>query len=337
MDLNQKIILFIISITTSLILSFFSILITRKLGFLDKPNIEKHKTHHAPVPLAGGIALFLSLIFVSVIYKFNFSPVSNLYLAIGFCIIFITGLLDDIYIFSASAKLLGQIFGSIFIIWGGISTLIFGGTFLDWAITLLWLVGIINAFNFLDGADGVILETGIILSGSLLVFTQLSSQKELQTFILSLFGILLGLLYFNARPAKMFMGDSGSQILGLLLAILTLQYNPLGNDRFSSWITPIVMMAIPIFDVTLVVYSRLRRHLPIYRSGLDHTYHRLLQRGYTDKSASTLIASLVFTSAIIAYVALKANRIIAYIILAALIVTAVYLIYLLDHKYQPKE
>ncbi|MCB2179917.1 undecaprenyl/decaprenyl-phosphate alpha-N-acetylglucosaminyl 1-phosphate transferase [bacterium] len=336
-EINSKIILFLISITTALVLSFFSILITTKLGFLDKPNIEKHKTHHVPVPLAGGIALFTSLVFVSAIYRFNFSPVSNIYLAIGFGIIFVTGLLDDIFIFSAAAKLIGQIIGSIFIILGGISTSIFGGTFLDWGFTLFWLVGIINAFNFLDGADGMILETGIILSGALIVFTQLSAQFELQTYVLSLFGILLGLLYFNIRPAKMFMGDSGSQTLGLLLAILTLQYNPLGHDRTSSWITPIVMMAMPIFDVTLVVYSRLRRHLPIYRSGLDHTYHRLLQHGLTDKLANTLITVLVFLSTILAYGALKANRIVAYLIFGGLIATSIYVIYLLDHKYQPKE
>lgn len=337
MEINQNLILFTISITSAFIFSYFSILVTRKLGFLDKPFIEKHKTHNAPIPLAGGIALFISLFFVSAIYDYKFSPINNIYLTAGFIIIFLVGLLDDIFIFSALVKLLGQIIGSILIISGGISTSIFGGTFLDWIITLFWIVGIINAFNFLDGADGVILNTGIILTGALIVFTQLSNQLELQRFIISLFGILLGLLYFNARPAKMFMGDSGSQTLGLLLAILTIQYNPLGNDRSTSWITPIVMMTVPIFDVALVVFSRIRRHLPIYRSGLDHTYHHLLQRGFSDKSASTLLAAAVLISAIIAYVILKVNLVLAYIMLAALIITCLYLIYRLDYKYHSKD
>jgi UDP-GlcNAc:undecaprenyl-phosphate GlcNAc-1-phosphate transferase len=195
----------------------------------------------------------------------------------------------------------------------------------------------VNAFNFLDGSDGMILETGGIILGSLVIFTQLTSQSILQVFVIALLGIVIGLLYFNVRPAKMFMGDSGSQTLGLLLAILTLQYNPLGHDRSSSWITPIIMMSIPIFDVTLVVYSRLRRHLPVYRSGLDHTYHRLLQRGFSPKAANAVLIFLVLLSSLIAYGALKANRYIAFATLAVLILTGVFLIYLLDHKYQPRE
>lgn len=304
---------------------------------MDNPNIERHKTHPKPVPLAGGLALFLSLSIVALSYREIFSPYINIYLIIGLCILFITGFLDDRWIFTPAQKISGQIVGSSFILAGGIFTSIFNGTAADWLITLFWLVGIVNAFNFLDGSDGMILETGIIILGSLVVFTQLSSQGMLQLFVISLLGIVIGLLYFNVRPAKMFMGDSGSQTLGLLLAILTLQYNPLGHDKTSSWITPIIMMAIPIFDVTLVVYSRLRRHLPVYRSGLDHTYHRLLQRGFSQKAANATLISLVLVSNLIAYGALKANRYIAFGTLAVMILIGVFLIYLLDHKYQPHE
>ncbi|MEJ2757382.1 MAG: MraY family glycosyltransferase [Anaerolineales bacterium] len=242
---------------------------------MDNPNIERHKTHPNPVPLAGGLALFLSLGVITLIYRNIFFPYINIYLIIGLSILFITGFLDDRFIFTPAQKLFGQIVGSIFIMLGGIYTTIFNGTTVDWLITLFWLVGIVNAFNFLDGSDGMILETGGIILGSLVIFTQLTSQ--------------------------------------------------------------IIMMSIPIFDVTLVVYSRLRRHLPVYRSGLDHTYHRLLQRGFSPKAANAVLIFLVLLSSLIAYGALKANRYIAFATLAVLILTGVFLIYLLDHKYQPRE
>ena len=245
-----------------------SILVSKRLGFLDKPQVEKHKAHTSPIPLAGGIALLTSLGISALIwgeYWNDFGVNSPIFLT-GLAIIFLVGLLDDIYIFSAPVKLLGQIIGSGIVIFSGFSIAIFQSAGINTIITLIWYVGIINAFNFLDGSDGMILESGLVISGFIVLFTQLSGQLSLQYFSIMLTGVLIGLLPFNIRPARMFMGDAGSQLLGLVLATIVLSYNPLGFDRTSSWITPLLMMSVPIFDVTLVVISRLRRKIPIARS-----------------------------------------------------------------------
>lgn len=334
---KYTILILICSIAISILFTIISTAVSKKLGFLDKPYSAKHKTHRSPMPISGGLSLWGSFALLFIFFQNEFSPLINTQVILGLVIIFITGLLDDIFIFPASIKLFGQIAGSGLIVSGGIITHLFNGGLPDWIITIFWLIGIMNAFNFLDGADGIILETALIISGSLIVFTLLSSQAMLNVFLFAFFGILLGLLYFNAPPARIFMGDSGSQTIGVVLAIVTLLYNPLGHDRYSSWITPIVMMFIPIFDVTLVVLSRIRRKLPIYRGGLDHTYHRLLQRGLTPRQANLLMSLLVLLSTIIAFGILKANQEISYLILGGLLLLGGYAIYRLDHHYQPKQ
>lgn len=330
-----NIILLFLAIIISAGVSWISIPIVKKIGLVDKPGTELHKIHKSPVPLAGGIALFASIFFFRLAFADEIRTDFNLYFLFGLAIIFATGVIDDIYILSPFKKISGQLIGSAFVILGGYSTTIFFGNPLDWLITIVWFTGTINAFNFLDGSDGLVLEIGITITGFLILFSQLSSQFELQTYSIVLLGILIGLLLFNARPAKMFMGDSGAQTLGLILAVFTLQYNPLGHDKYSSWITPIVMMAVPIFDVSLVVYSRVRRSHPIYRSGLDHTFHRLLQRGFSPRMANIILVIVTAATNLVAFGLLKTNRYLAYLILALCILGAGYLIYRLDRNYQP--
>ena len=332
----ERILLLVLAIIISGGFTWLSIIFSKRMGLVDRPGQEVHKIHKTPIPLAGGLSMFASLIFFCLLFSGETSANLNAYFFIGLTIVFMTGLIDDFYNLSPAKKILGQLVGSGIFVIGGYSTTIFFGNSLDWIITILWFTGIINAFNFLDGSDGLVLEIGIILTGFLILFSQLSSQQSLQTLNIVFLGVLIGLLFFNARPAKMFLGDSGAQTLGIVLAIFTLQYNPLGHDKYSSWITPIIMMSVPIFDVSLVIFSRARRKKPIYRSGLDHTYHRLLQRGFSPKIANIILVTLVVVSNLIAFGVLKTNRYLAYAVLAGCILAGGYLIYILDHDYQPK-
>jgi UDP-GlcNAc:undecaprenyl-phosphate GlcNAc-1-phosphate transferase len=339
MDQYPKLIILVVSTIISIPVTIFSIALSRRLGFLDKPEIEKHKAHKKPIPLAGGISMLITLGIILLLFGKYWADlgISSPLFVTGALIIFIIGLLDDIFIFSPPIKMLGQILGAALVIASGFSITLFLSPVINIGITLIWFVGIINAFNFLDGSDGMILECGIVIAGFSIIFTYLSGQPSLQIFTISLVGLLFGLLIYNFRPAKMFMGDAGSQLLGLLLAAIVLKYNPLGFDNTSSWITPILMMSVPIFDVTLVVISRIRRNTPITRGGLDHTFHRLVIKGVPPQYATIIIVATVMITNSLAHLTLIINRDYAYIVFGFAVITAILMIYWLEKSFQPQE
>ena len=334
-----KITILVVSLLISIPVTLASIFLSKKWGFFDQPQIEKHKAHAKPTPLAGGISLFITLFLVELIFGHQWADlgVHSGYFIAGAVVIFLVGLLDDIFIFSALIKFLGQLLGVVLVILAGFSISLFPNTIVNIAVTLFWYIGIINAFNFLDGSDGMILQAGIVITSFAFFFTNLSGQMSLQNFILAILGILLGLLIFNFRPAKMFMGDAGSQLVGLLLALIVLNYNPLGFDRTSSWITPVLMMSVPIFDVTLVVISRLLRKIPVAIGGLDHTYHRLVLKGIPPQFATILIVIAVAVTNGLAHLTLIIDRSYAYIIFAVALLIGGFLLIWLERTFQPEK
>jgi UDP-GlcNAc:undecaprenyl-phosphate GlcNAc-1-phosphate transferase len=325
----------IVSLIISIPMTYLVIVISKQLGFLDKPQVEEHKVHKNPVPLAGGISLFFSINIILLLFRNRWDSlaVTSLPFLIGLVVIFLVGLFDDIFIFKPPVKMLGQIIGAALLVYSGISISLFQNSLANILLTLVWFVGIINAFNFLEGSDGMILESGIIISAVASIFSGMSGQNSLQSFSLALIGLLCGLLVFNFHPARMFMGDAGSQLVGVLLATVVLLYNPLGFDPTSSWITPILMMSIPIFDVTLVVISRIRRNIPVVSGGLDHTYHRLVKKGIPSRFATLLIVLMVLVTNSLAHLTLVIQRSYAYFVLGVAIMAGILAIYWLEKTY----
>ena len=325
---TESLVILIVSIVFGALVSFPSIKIAWRLNLVDFPNSQPHKVHKNPTPLAGGIALFISLILINVFFYQRWDQFINVFSVSAVLVIFITGVIDDKYVLKPQNKLVGQSIASVLLIIGGFRTAIFPQfPYADIIITLLWFIGITNAFNFMDSTDGLVLEISIVISSALIIFTGLSEQFSLQLFSIGFLGILLGVLYFNARPAKLFLGDSGAQLLGMLLAVLTLTYNPLGHDNTSSWISPLLMLFIPVFDVTLVVISRLRKKIPFYQGNLDHTYHRLKRLGHSQVKATLTIIVLVVITNLFAYLILKIDRIFAYLIFVSILVAGAVVIW----------
>lgn len=291
--------IFIIMFLTSILLSPVLIRLAKKVNLLDYPASQKHKRHAVPIPLAGGGVIMVSLL-VLILLPFRSHLIINRYFVLSLVGIFAAGLWDDGKNMAPYQKLIGQMAVGIIMIMGGYQVVLFGSPVVDYGITLIWFIGVVNAFNFLDGSDGLVVGVGIIICGFLVLFSSLSLQPELQVFALALVGIFSGLLFFNARPAKLFLGDSGSQLIGLLIAVSALEYNPLGFDKSTSWIAPILMLFLPIFDVTLVVISRIRRKTPIYQGGLDHTFHRLVRMRFSPRQANYALYTLVFLSNLLA-------------------------------------
>jgi UDP-GlcNAc:undecaprenyl-phosphate GlcNAc-1-phosphate transferase len=186
------------------------------------------------------------------------------------------------------AKLLGQVIAAVILIACGVYIRIFESPefffsgsgllyrYLDWLLTILWVVGITNAFNFVDSMDGLAVGLGGMAAAFFILLTLDAEQSLLAQHSALIVGVCMGLYLYNAPPALLFLGDSGAQSLGLFLAALAISYRPQGAFQTSSWLVPVILLAVPIFDAVLVIVSRLRRKRPVYSAARDHTYHRLL-------------------------------------------------------------
>ena len=288
--LDQYVIL-LFGVIMALISGRISILLCQKNKIIDFPGRTPHAIHSVPQPLGGGIAIAISLAVILLLFRSEFnSEITKI--IIPALIIFIFGLIDDKKGLSASLKFFGQLLGTILIIVSGVRIQIFENTtffislisiwayWLDIFITLVWIIGITNAFNLTDSMDGVALGLANIASAFFLLACISSNQPQLATFSAMLLGIGLGLSLYNFYPARMFLGDSGAQMLGFILSIIGIWYTPLVSiNQNSSWFVPILILGIPIFDTCLVFISRFRKKMPFYKANLDHTYHRLITAG----------------------------------------------------------
>ena len=299
----------------SLVLGWAAIAFARRVGLMDIPGSLPHKTHGAPTALAGGITLVLALTIGGLI--FNFSMMRSLWnIFVPTAIVFLVGLWDDFRRLPAWIKLVGQVAASIVLISLGTTIHFVPHHFLgllpertnllaDWLITLFWMVGITNAFNFVDSMDGLVVGLSGIAISFLVLVTIGSPQVELLRLLTLMLGICAGLFFLNITPAHLFLGDSGAQTMGFLLAAIGILYTPPNYPQASSWFLPIIVLCVPIFDTCLVVFSRLRRRMPIYQAERNHTYHRLVDRGMDTTRAVITMQLAAIVLGCLAFIALN--------------------------------
>jgi len=240
------------------------------------------------------------------------------------------GMIDDRFHLRPRTKIVGQIGVAVLAMSFGIQVRITQNPWIDLPLTLLWMVGLVNAFNFVDSMDGLALGLSTIALAFFVLVTLDAGQAELASLAAAARGGTLGLYIFNATPAVLFLGDSGAQLLGFLLASIGIAYVPAGAGlpQGVSWFTPILVLGVPIFDTALVVISRLRHHRPVYQAHQDHTYHRLVAWGMHPSRAvlaMQLAAILLGLSAFIALnlTVLLANLLFGLIVLCGLITIGV--------------
>jgi UDP-GlcNAc:undecaprenyl-phosphate/decaprenyl-phosphate GlcNAc-1-phosphate transferase len=332
-------------IAISVVLCPLAIWIAERMDLLDVPGAAAHKQHTRPTPLAGGIALVLSLLVLMTIFRLWQKPYPGLLGAAA--IVFIFGLWDDAKGLSALQKLLGQILASVVLIASGVSVQFLFGlpipnvdptllTILNWLITIFWLVGITNAINLIDSMDGLALGISIIAFLFFVFATAVAHQSILAQFSGIFLGICVGMYTYNISPARLFLGDSGAQTLGFVLAVVAMLYTPYKLPQASSWFVPIMVLGVPIFDTTLVVISRIRNHRPIYQADLSHSYHRLVALGL-DPSRAVLVVHLVSLMLnLLAFIALYLGSLQANLLFGLVVLTGIVLIVLLERKYRPQ-
>lgn len=327
---------------TSILLAFAlgrpGIWLARRLGLIDVPGKSAHKQHHQPTPLAGGIILILCLPLVMLLWGMWDEELWDLFMGAG--IIFVFGLLDDRYGFNAPLKLTGQTIGAVVLVLNGFSVEFMHGlgiplernllATIQIFITIFWLVGITNAFNLTDSMDGLTAGLAAISAGFFMIVCLVSGQLALAQLSALLFGISFSLYALNMTPALSFLGDSGAQTFGFLLAGIAVKYTPPDAPQASTWFIPILFLAVPIFDTCLVILSRLRRRRPLFQADLGHTYHRLVKLGLPPRKAVFLIQMTAFLSCILAFIMISFEPLWANIVFFALLALGAFAILLME-------
>src|SRR5918912_770255 len=223
-------------------------------------------------------------------------PSRELFGILGGCaIVFAAGLADDLRALPPAAKLASQLGAAALVLATGLQVQIVGNDVLATALALLWLVGMTNAFNLLDNMDGLAASMAAIGCAYFAIDAVTTHPNRLVLVLALALGLAcLGFLPFNLRPrgpALVFMGDSGSQVLGFALAALGLSASwKAAGTTVATLLLPILVLAVPILDTTLVTIVRVLEGRPIYRGGRDHTSHRLVYRGLSEKRAVVLLA-----------------------------------------------
>jgi UDP-GlcNAc:undecaprenyl-phosphate GlcNAc-1-phosphate transferase len=284
---------FFIALVAALILVPSCRLAAIRLGFVAKPREDRW--HTRPIALLGGVAIGASLL-LALLLAGHIDRLGVLIVAAG--LMFAMGLADDIWSLKPATKLVVEIgVAALFLFFGYKLNWVNGVTF-DWMLTLIWIVGLTNAFNLLDNMDGLCAGTALAAGAAFLTtaIPVTPASLPLVQYLAALLGALLGFLVYNTYPASIFMGDSGSLLIGMSLAGLTLTLGPTtiagGQNVLSVIAVPVMVLLIPIFDTTLVTISRMLSGRPTSMGGRDHSSHRLVAIGLSERSAVMLLWGL---------------------------------------------
>lgn len=261
-----------------------------KIGAIDIPK-DKRRVHKKPVPLIGGLAIYLGTILS--ILLFLPKSQTNLGIIAGCTIIVILGIFDDKYELSAKIKLLGQLLASLVVVLSGVKiewlTNPFGDGMINIGVfaiplSIFWVVGITNAMNLVDGLDGLAAGIASISSGSLFVVSLLNGRYETAVITAAVTGAALGFLPYNFNPAKIFMGDTGAMFLGFVLSTVSIQ-GAVKSAAAIAIAVPILALGVPVFDTTFAIIRRVANKKPIMEADKGHLHHRLLALGLTQRQA----------------------------------------------------
>lgn len=294
-----------------------------KIGATDKPN--HRKVHQKIMPRIGGLAIYLSFAIGVLVMQPN--DEYHIPILIGSLIILITGIVDDVKEISPKIKLGGQILASVIVvIYGGLSVefinLPFGGQLnfgvLSIPITMIWIIGITNAINLIDGLDGLAAGVSSIALFTIAGMAFLFGNPYVMVMALILAVSTLGFLVYNFYPAKIFMGDTGALFLGFMIGVLSL----LGfkNVTFISLIIPIVILGVPISDTLFAIIRRLVNKQPLSSPDKSHLHHCLLRIGYTHRQTVLLIYLMAAMFGLAAFIFSVATLWVALILIAVILI-----------------
>lgn len=348
--------LFACSMAIALLATPLARRIAWKVGAIDKPGARR--INRNPIPRMGGIAIFLAIlggILIETLLGRAFGwpqllieegPFGNRYdyprIGIGFFLVFLTGLIDDLVTLSPKQKLLGQILGTCVTVSGGLTIDVIvnplsndgiGLGWLTYPITVIYLVAYTNIFNLIDGLDGLAAGIACIASVTMWVVSTMAGHLDAAALSLVLAGATLGFLRYNFNPASIFMGDSGSLLIGFVLGSISLM-SVQRIAGLTSIIVPLVIAGIPIIDTFSAIVRRGRAHVSIGQADKGHIHHRLMEEGFNQRQTVLFIyawtAILCMGSILMTQVTVIPRIVIFCILIASSIIFAMRL-----HLFQP--
>ena len=284
-----------------------------KVGAVDVPK-DARRMHSVPIPRLGGLAIAIAFLLTVLLFANVDEQMRGILL--GAVVILVLGVLDDCLTLRAWFKFLVQIFAAYLVTSHGCTIRYFSNPivtssvqYLDlgkWSvpITIVWIVAITNAVNFIDGLDGLAVGVSAISAATLLVIALLVAESNIAIVVAALLGACLGFLPYNFNPAKIFMGDTGSTFLGFILASLSIQ-GMFKLYAIISFAVPFLMLGIPIFDICFAIIRRLAKHQNPMKADRGHIHHRLIDMGFSQKQAVAItymltamlgLAAVVLTS-----------------------------------------
>ena len=290
-----------------------------RFGIVDRPD-GNLKRHREPVAYLGGLAIYLSfLLALSLTFSFS-KPVLGLLLAGS--LVVLLGLIDDLGQLTPWTKLAGQTVAVLVLLKSGIYIqLTWLSPALSLGLSVVWMLAVINAFNLIDIMDGLSAGTAAVAAATLLVVAELNSDAAAAVLLAALAGSCLGFLRYNFDPARIYMGDSGSQFLGLLLGALAMELAYTERNPLAA-VAPALILGVPLFDMLFVMYIRHLRGLPVMLGSPDHVALRLRRWRLTTRQ--TVVVSYAVTGglglAAVALTLLPARG--AQIVLAAVLLLA---------------
>lgn len=288
--MNQLLLMFLAAFAVSVICTPLAIKLAPKIGAVDVPK-DARRVHTKPMPRFGGMAIFIGTMAVIMAFLEKDSQLWGVILS-G-TLMYLVGVVDDLKGIPAKVKLLGQIACATILYcfsirittmanllpWG--PGLIRFPVVISFLVTVVWIVGVTNAVNLIDGLDGLAAGVCCIASLSIAYTAHLHDRMTTCSIMSALAGACVGFLMFNFNPAKIFMGDSGSLFLGYMLASVSLLGDtPLKSTTVLATLVPICVLALPLFDTTFAILRRLVTHRPIMEADRGHLHHRIMAIGW---------------------------------------------------------
>jgi UDP-GlcNAc:undecaprenyl-phosphate GlcNAc-1-phosphate transferase len=265
-----------------------------KLSLMDLPNMER-KTQTEPVPYLGGVAIALSITsitYAAVIFSDSYGTNISLitYAIAPALVLAMMGLLDDIRNLEPLPRLIFQTFigvlATLFFIEQGVIGSPSSNSILNFFICVFWIVAICNSINFFDNLDGGAAGSVAVSTLGIAIIAANQGQELVTALSVVTCGATVGFLLWNKSPAKIYMGDAGALFLGVLVAVLTIRLDPGITPLFNSLAILPMLLAVPILDTCIAVFSRLSRGISPFTGGKDHLSHRLMRKGFSKRGSA---------------------------------------------------
>lgn len=292
--MHSPLLLILVTFAMSAVLAVVCKRLGRALGIVARPKADRW--HRETIPMLGGVAIVVPVLIVAAVVGFTDPHVWMLLGGGG--VLAVVGLWDDVKPLRPQSKLSAQLVVAAAAAALGLQLTPTGLPPIDMVITLLWIVGVTNAFNLLDNMDGLAAGIAAIAAGVQMLWFLMAGQSEPAALAAIFLGATLGFLVHNFQPASIFMGDVGSLFLGFFISLLSL----LGNDdatrgnTLSVLLVPVLVVLVPIFDTSFVTIGRLLAGRPVSQGGRDHTSHRLVASGLSERGAVLVLYAVALVA-----------------------------------------